>query len=39
MTNGIGHKHVEPVKKPVVAKKQVPVAKPTSPRAAETQGR
>lgn len=38
MTNGIGHKHAESVKKPVV-KKQVPVAKPTSPRAAETQGR
>jgi hypothetical protein len=38
MTNGIGHKHVESVKKPVV-KKQAPVAKPNSPRAADTQVR
>jgi hypothetical protein len=38
MTNGIGHKHVEPAKKPVV-KKQAPVAKPTSGRTEQTQGR
>ena len=38
MTNGIGHKHVEPVKKPV-AEKQAPAAKPTSPQSGQTQGR
>jgi hypothetical protein len=38
MTNGIGHKHVEPIKKPVV-KKQAPVAKPTLPRSEQTQSR
>jgi hypothetical protein len=38
MTNGIGHKHVAPAKKPVV-KKQAPVAKPDSVRASQTQSR
>jgi hypothetical protein len=38
MTNGIGHKHVEPAKKPV-EKKQAPVAKPDSARAGQAQGR
>jgi len=38
MTNGIGHKPVAPVKKPAV-KKQGPIAKPTSPRAEQNQGR
>jgi hypothetical protein len=34
MTNGIGHKHVTPVKKPVV-KTQTPVTKPNSPQSGQ----